>query len=51
MLMNRLGFASPPLSLRTQFFTRLPLEHLCREDVQTSHVNRHKFGRTPVQNF
>jgi transposase len=46
MIMNGLGFSNRPLSLSTQFFANLPIEHLFRKGVDASHFNRHKLGRT-----
>jgi transposase len=46
IIMNGLGFLNRPLSLRPQFFTNLPIEHLFCEGVVAPRFNRHKLGRT-----
>ncbi len=47
--MNGIAFANLALSLRSQFFTNLPLELLFREGGQISHFNRHKLGSALIE--
>jgi transposase len=46
MMLNGLGFANRPLSLRPQFFANKPLDRLFRPDVTAEMLNRFKLGRT-----
>ncbi len=46
MILNGLGFANRPLSLRPQFFAHKPLDLLFRGGVHAEMFNRFKLGRT-----